>query len=66
MFRKIILAELKRQGLSRYAIAERVADRVPRTCTYDFLAGRTDTKGDYIAVLCEELGLTLKRSKGRK
>ncbi len=66
MFRKTIIAEMKRQGLSRYALAERVAYQVPRTCTYDYLAGRTDMAGERVAVLCKALGLTLKQSKGRK
>lgn len=66
MFRNIILAELERQGLSRYAIVEKVADRIPKTCTYDYLAGRTDMTGERLAILCKELGLMLKRSKQRR
>lgn len=66
MFRKTINAEMERQGLSRYAIAERIADRVPRTCTYDYLSGRSDMTGERLAILCKALGLTLKRTKGRK
>ena len=33
---------------------------------YDYLSGKTDMGGEKVAILCKELGLTLKRSKGRK
>jgi len=42
MFRKIILAEMERRGLSHYAIVERIADRIPRRTVYNYLAGETD------------------------
>ncbi len=66
MFREIIIAEMERQGMSRYAIAGKIADQVPRSCTYRYLAGDGDMTGKSLAVLCEALGLTLKRSQGRK
>ena len=67
MFRKTILAELEHQGLSRYVLVERVAGRIPRSSVYDFLAGKNDMASEKVAILCQELGLTIKRSKkGRK
>ncbi|MHC4412567.1 MAG: helix-turn-helix domain-containing protein [Planctomycetota bacterium] len=66
MFRKIILAEMERRGLSHYAIAERVADRIPRRTVYNYLAGETDMGGERVAILAQELGLTLQHSDGRK
>ena len=66
MFRKIILAEMERRGLSHYAIVERVADRIPRRTVYNYLAGETDMGGERVAILAQELDLTLQRSKSRK
>ena len=66
MFRKTILAELERQGLSRYALAENVADRISRSAVYEYLAGKKDMGSEKVSILCKELGLTLKRSTGRK
>lgn len=66
MFRKTILNEMKRQGLSHYAVAERLADRIPRRTVYQYLSGKSDMTGERLAILCQELGLTLKRSQRRK
>ena len=66
MFRKIILAEMERRGLSHYAIVERIADRIPRRTVYNYLAGVTDMGGERVAILAQELGLTLRYSDGRK
>ena len=66
MFRKIILAEMEHRGLSHYAIVERVAARIPRRTVYNYLAGETDMGGERVAILAQELGLTLQRSKSRK
>jgi len=66
MFRKIILAEMERRGLSHYAIVERIADRIPRRTVYNYLAGTTDMGGERVAILTQELGLTLQHSDGRK
>jgi len=66
MFRKIILAEMERRGLSHYAIVERIADRIPRRTVYNYLAGVTDMGGERVAILAQELGLTLRHSDGRK
>ena len=66
MFRKIILAEMESRGLSHYAIVERIADRIPRRTVYNYLAGVTDMGGERVAILAQELGLTLRYSDGRK
>ena len=66
MFRKIILAEMERRGLSHYAIVERIADRIPRRTVYNYLAGATDMGGERVAILAQELGLALQHSDGRK
>ena len=66
MFRKIILAEMERRGLSHYAMVERIADRIPRRTVYNYLAGVTDMGGERVAILAQELGLTLQHSDGRK
>jgi len=66
MFREIILAEMERRGLSHYAIVERIADRIPRRTVYNYLAGVTDMGGERVAILAQELGLTLQHSDGRK
>ena len=66
MFRKIILAEMESRGLSHYAIVERIADRIPRRTVYNYLAGVTDMGGERVAILAQELGLTLQHSDGRK
>jgi len=66
MFRRIILAEMGRRGLSHYSIVERVADRIPRRTVYNYLAGETDMGGERVAILTKELGLTLRHSSIRK
>jgi len=66
MFRRFILAEMEHRGLSHYAIVERVADRIPRRTVYNYLAGKTDMGGERVAILAQELDLTLQHSKGRK
>ena len=50
MFRKIILTEMERRGLSHYAIVERIADRIPRRTVYNYLAGETDMGGERVAI----------------
>ena len=67
MFRQIIKAEMKRQGISTHALALRVANRIPRRTVYNYLSGISDLGGERVAILCKEIGLTLKRSTvGRK
>jgi len=67
MFRKKIIAELQNQGLSRYALVKRLAGRIPERTVYAYLAGDCEMVSEKLAILCQELGLILKRSKkGRK
>ena len=67
MFRDVILAEMERKGISHYALAELVTDRIPRRTVYDYLSGQTDMGGEKVALLAAEIGLSLKRTKqGRK
>ena len=65
MFRKIILAEMERQRMSRYAMVKRVANRIPQRTVYNYLSGKSDLAGEKVSILAAELNLSL-RSKGRK
>ena len=63
MLRKQILDEMKRQGLSHYAVVERLSERIPRRTVYQYLSGKSDMGGEKVSILMAELGLSLKRSR---
>jgi hypothetical protein len=57
-FRELILAELARQGKSRYWLAEACAGQVGKRTTYSYLAGKTRITDDKLAVLLKALDLS--------
>lgn len=65
-FRKIILAEVKRQALSGYRIAQ--LSGVPMRTVQAYLAGIRDLTGERLARIAEALGLELRprRKKGQR
>lgn len=62
-FRKIVLAELKRQKWSRYKLAEAVKDRMSVSVVYGWLAGKNRLSDDKLAVICDELGMKIVNCK---
>ena len=66
-FRKIVVREAKRRGLSGYALAKLVEPHVSMRMIQAYLAGDNDLVGERIAKLCEALDLELrpKRKEGR-
>jgi len=62
-FREIVRREVKRQGLSGYALAKRVGPRVSRRMIQAYLAGSHDLSGEKLAIICEVLGLELRPKK---
>jgi len=59
MLREVIIAELKRQNLSRYWLARRVELSSPNTI-YQYLRGEIDLRGYRISELLDILGLEIK------
>lgn len=60
-FRSVIVAEVERQGRSRYWLAQKVADDeradVSADAVYRYLRGESDTTGAVIAACMRALGL---------
>ena len=63
-FRKEILREAKRQGLSAYALAN--AAGLPIRGVQAFLSGEHEITCDRLAALMDVLGIKLKRSDRQK
>ena len=63
-FRKEIMREAKRQGLSAYALAK--AAGLPIRGVQAFLAGECDINCGRLAALMDVLGIKLKRSGKQK
>ena len=63
-FRKIILAEVKRQGLSGYALAKKSG--LPMRTVQRYLAGDGDMAAERLAKIAAVLGLELKAKKKGK
>jgi hypothetical protein len=59
MFRKIIIAEMKRQGVTTAQLARRLTGKVSKQRLYPFLAGKKDVVSGGVESICKELGLTL-------
>ena len=59
--RATILAELARRGMSQSELARRAGMRQPHLNRW--LSGHMDITADRLAVLCEVLGLELRRRK---
>lgn len=51
--------ELKRQGLTTYALWKRVEDEVAKTSVFQFMNGNTDMKSDLLGHLLDALDLTI-------
>ena len=64
-FREIIQREPKRQGLSGYALAKRVAPNLSMRMVQAYLSGSNDMVGERLALLCEALGLELRLAPKR-
>ena len=66
LFRKIIQAEVTRQGLSGYRVAKLAG--IPMRTVQAYLAGERDLTGERLAKLADALGLELrpKRRRARK
>lgn len=62
-FRRIIVKEAKRQGLSGYALGKRAEPEVSMRAVQAYLAGVNDLSGERIARICEVLGLALVKQK---
>ncbi len=65
-FRKIVLAEIKRQGFTGYSLAKLTKPHVKMRMIQCYMAGTSDLTGERLAVVCKVLGLELKRSRERK
>ena len=57
--RDAINRQLTRQGLSRYALAKRVAGHVPASTIYGFLRGEHTIGSDHLAHLLDAAGLKI-------
>ena len=63
-FRKVIAAEVRRQGLSGYRLAK--LSGLPIRTVQAYLAEDFDLTGERLARLTKALGLELKRERGWK
>jgi len=63
-FRRIIRAEVTRQGLSGYRVAQ--LSGVPMRTVQAYLAGTRDLTGERVARIAEALGLELRGSRRRR
>lgn len=64
-FRRIIVREAKRQGLSGYALAKLVKPPISMRAIQAYLSGDHDLSGERLARVCDALGLELVLRKGR-
>lgn len=56
---------MKRQGLSRYALAKLVDGQIPARTVYAYLSS-TNTRVETVAVLAKALGLELQPKRARR
>jgi transcriptional regulator with XRE-family HTH domain len=63
-FRKIIRAEVTRQGLSGYRVAK--LSGIPMRTVQAYLAGSRDLTGERLARIVDALGLELRPRRRRK
>ena len=60
------MEEIKRRGLSHYAVVQMVKGRIVERTLYGYLAGENDMAGARVAIVAEALGLELRRVRRRK
>ena len=65
-FRKTIQREVKRQGLSGYALAKMAEPIVSMRMIQAYLRGTNDMSGERLAAICNVLGLELRLVRRRK
>lgn len=67
--RKAVLAEMKRQKMSRYALIQLLKGKgdnggnVPDATVYEFLRGASAINSNYLGLIFDALGLEMKRKK---
>lgn len=68
--RKAVLAELTRREWSKYRLVKELEGKrkdgtnVPAVTVYEFLRGETDINSRDLGLICDVLGLELKRRRG--
>ncbi len=65
-FRKIVLAEIKRQRFTGYSLAKLTKPHVKMRMLQCYMAGTSDLTGERLAVVCEVLGLNLCQTRKPK
>ena len=65
-FRKTIKREVKKRGLSGYALAKLVQPHISTRMIQAYLSGQADMSGEQLALVCEALGLQLTPRRKRR